>query len=125
MRRHELSDAEWERIEPLLPTSGRAGADRRTFVSAVLWIDRTGAPWRDLPERFGNWNSIWRRYRRWCASGTWGRILGALRNADTTTLVLDSTVVRAHPCAAGAPKKRGRRASGAVAAGTAPRYTRR
>lgn len=123
MRRHTISGADWNRVKGLLPSRGPR-ADNRRFVNAVLWVARTGCPWRDLPGRFGRWNSAWRRFRRWAGAGVWGRVLAAVRDPDVSTLVLDSTVVRAHPCAAGAPKKRGRRRSGTAAAGSAPRPTR-
>jgi transposase len=129
--RHAITDAEWDRIKDLLPGQpgqhGGVAADNRRFVNAVLWIARTGAPWRDLPERLGPWNSQWRRFDRWAAKGVWGRVLDALRDPDLEWLILDSTVVRAHPCAAGAPKngtapgaKRSRRWAAAAAA-SAPR----
>jgi transposase len=107
-RRHEISDADWERIEQLLP--GQAGhhggvaEDNRLFINAVLWIARTGAPWRDLPERFGKWNSVWRRFDRWSAAGVWSAVMVVLRDEDLEWLILDSTTVRAHPAAAGAKK---------------------
>jgi transposase len=108
-RRHEISDADWDRIANLLPGQpgqhGGIAEDNRRFVNAVLWIARTGAPWRDLPERFGRWNSIWRRFDRWAARGVWVRVMDALRDPDLEWLILDSTAVRAHPCAAGAQKK--------------------
>ncbi|WP_390635869.1 IS5 family transposase [Limnoglobus roseus] len=112
MRRHELSDADWAAVRPLLPARGPAGGDHRAFVNAVLYVLRTGVPWRDLPPRFGNWNSVWRRFRRWSAAGVWGRVLEAVRDPDVSTLILDSTVVRAHPHAAGAGKKAGDQAVG-------------
>ncbi|QEL19198.1 transposase [Limnoglobus roseus] len=124
MRRHELSDADWAAVRPLLPARGPAGGDHRAFVNAVLYVLRTGVPWRDLPPRFGNWNSVWRRFRRWSAAGVWGRVLEAVRDPDVSTLILDSTVVRAHPHAAGAEKKRATRPSAAAPAGSAPRSTR-
>ena len=108
--RHAITDADWTRIEGLLP--GRPGQpgwlaeDNRLFVDAVLWIARTGAPWRDLPERFGSWNSVWRRFDRWARKGTWKLVFEALQDPDLEWLILDSTVIRAHPCAAGAKKKR-------------------
>lgn len=105
MKRHTISTKDWQAIRGFLPNRGPK-ADNRKFVNAVLWIARTGAPWRDLPERLGNWNSPWRRFRRWSASGVWGCVLAELTDPDTATLVLDSTVVRAHPHAAGAKKKR-------------------
>jgi transposase len=131
--RHAILDADWDRIKDLLP--GRAGqpgwvaADNRRFVDAVLWIARTGAPWRDLPERLGNWNSAWRRFDRWSRTGIWKLVFEALQDPDLEWLILDSTVIRAHLCAAGAPKKRTapaartiRRWAGA-AADLGPRFT--
>ena len=133
--RHALSDADWDRITDLLPgrpgQTGWLAADNRRFLDAVLWIAKTGAPWRDLPERLGNWNSVWRRFDRWARKGTWGRVFAALQDPDLEWLVLDSTVVRAHPCAAGAEKKRtapGARSSrpwAAAGAGSGPRGTPR
>ena len=106
--RHAISDADWDRIKDLLPGQhgqhGGVAADNRLFVDAVLFIARTGIPWRDLPERFGNWNSVWRRFDRWAAKGVWSRVMDALRDSDLEWLILDSTAVRAHPCAAGSKK---------------------
>ena len=108
MRRHEISDGHWDRINGLLP--GQAGdpgvtaKDNRLFINADLWIGKTGAPWRDLPERFSNWNSVWRRFDRWAAKGVWERVYRALQDADVEWLLLDSTVIRAHQHAAGAKK---------------------
>jgi transposase len=108
MRRHEITDDAWNRIMDLLP--GKAGdpgvtaKDNRLFVNAILWIAKTGAPWRDLPERFGNWNSVWRRFDRWASKGVWERIFQELQDPDLEWLLLDSTVIRAHQHAAGAKK---------------------
>lgn len=108
MRRHEISDDQWNCIESLLP--GKAGdpgvtaKDNRLFVNAVLWIAKTGVPWRDLPERFGPWNSVWRRYDRWSRKGVWEKVFRELRDPDLEWLLLDSTVIRAHHHAAGAKK---------------------
>ena len=106
--RHAISDADWDRIKDLLPgrpgQHGGVAQDNRRFLDAVLWIARTGAAWADLPERLGNANSQWRRFDRWAAAGRWDPILAALRDPDLDLLILDSTAVRAHPCAAGAPK---------------------
>lgn len=107
--RHAISDDDWARIQDLLPgrpgRRGKVAKDDRLFVDAVLWIARTGAPWRDLPERFGNWNSLWRRFDRWSRKGVWQRVFEALQDPDLEWLILDSTIIRAHPCAAGAKKK--------------------
>ena len=106
-RRHELSDEQWLQIEPHLPgrkaDPGRTGKNNRLFANAVLWIAKTGAPWRDLPKRFGNWNSDFQRYNRWCKRDVWQRVLEALGGEpDLEYLLLDSTIVRAHQHAAGA-----------------------
>ena len=105
MRRHEIKDDQWERIEHLLP--GKAGdrgvtADNRLFINAVFWIGKTGAPWRDLPERFGKWNSVFQRFNRWSQKGVWQKVMEALsEEADLEWLLIDSTVIRAHQHAAG------------------------
>jgi transposase len=133
--RHAISDADFARIEHLLPgrpgDTGWVAADNRLFLDAVLYVAKTGVPWRDLPERLGNWNSVWRRFDRWSRKGTWARVFEALQDPDVEWLILDSTVVRAHPHAAGAKKKRtgpGARTSrpwAAVGAGSGPRCTPR
>lgn len=107
MIRRELTAAQWRRIEHLVPgkegDKGRHGEDNRLFVDAVLWIARAGAPWRDLPEEFGNWNSVFQRFRRWAKKGVWQRLFNALvENPDFEYLIIDSTIVRAHQHAAGA-----------------------
>ena len=108
LRRHAVSDEHWERIGDLLPGKegdpGVTAADNRLFVDAVLWIGKTGAPWRDLPERFGNWNSVWRRFDRWSRKGVWHRVFQELQDPDLEWLLLDSSVIRAHQHAAGAKK---------------------
>ena len=76
--------------------------DNRLFINAILWIAKTGAPWRDLPERFGNLNSVFQRFNRWCKKGVFGEIIKTLHDADLEVLLLDSTVIRAHQQAAGA-----------------------
>jgi transposase len=128
MRRHAISDEHWERIKDLLP--GQAGdpgvtaKDNRLFVDAVLWIAKTGAPWRDLPARFGPWGSVWKRSDRWSAKGVWKRVFEALQDPDLEWIILDSTVVRAHQHAAGAVKKGApTRPSAAPGAGSGPRST--
>ena len=107
MIRRELTDAQWRRIERLVPgkkgDKGRPGEDNRLFVDAVLWLARAGAPWRDLPKEFGHWNSVFQRFRQWAKKGVWERIFNALvENPDFEYLIIDSTIVRAHQHAAGA-----------------------
>lgn len=125
MRRHEIEQEAWERIEGLLP--GKAGdpgvtaADNRLFINAVFWIAKTGAPWRDLPPRFGNWNSVFQRFNRWSKKGVWQKVAESLAgDADLEWLMIDSTVVRAHQHAAG--KKGGKKVNNwAVARGDSAR----
>lgn len=134
LHRHAISDAQWDRIKDLLPgrpgQTGWLAQDNRLFIDAVLWVGKTGAPWRDLPERFGNWNSVWRRFDRWARKGTWRMVFEALQDPDLEWLILDATIIRAHPHAAGAKKKRtgpGGKTSrlwAAAAAGSGPRSTR-
>ena len=84
---------------------GPYALDRR-FLNAVLDVAKTGLPWRDLPERFGPWNSVWRRFDRWSRRGVWAALFDALQAPDLERLILDSTAIRARPCAAGAKKPR-------------------
>lgn len=130
MHRHEISQSAWDRIEDLLP--GRPGdvgvtaADNRLFINAVYWIAKTGAPWRDLPPRFGRWNSVFQRFNRWSKRGVWRRVAEALSDdVDLEWLMIDSTVVRAHQHAAG--QKGGKTAKNLAAAreDSAPRSTSR
>ncbi|HEY9369893.1 IS5 family transposase [Streptomyces sp.] len=112
MRRHELSDAEWEFVRPLLPESlrGRKRLDDRRVLNGIVWKFRTGTAWRDVPERYGPWATLHTRFRRWAADGTFDRMLRAAQAkadaaGDVEWLVsVDSTVVRAHQHAAGARK---------------------
>ena len=110
MRRHEIADGAWERIASLLPGKegdpGGTAADNRLFVNAVFWVARTGAPWRDLPERFGKWNTAFVRFNRWCKKGVWDRVFVEVQEPDLEWLFLDSSVIRAHRHAAGALKKK-------------------
>jgi transposase len=110
--RYAISDADFERLEPLLPgrpgTPGRSGDDNRRFLHAVNWIARNGGPWRDLPPELGNWNTVWRRFDRWAKNGVWQRIAETLQDPDFDWIAIDSTTVRAHQHAAGA-RKRGTR----------------
>lgn len=111
MAREKLTDEQWEKMEMLLPGKagdrGVTGANNRLFIEAVLWIARTGAPWRDLPAEFGNWHTTYTRFNRWCKKGVWPRVFQEVgKDADLEQLMIDSTVVRAHQHAAGAQKKR-------------------
>jgi transposase len=109
MDRLVLSDAAWERMAPLIigrpDHKGSTGRDNRMFVGEMLWIVRTGSPWRDLLEAFGDWNSAFRRFSRWSIKGVWWRIFEAMSDdPDFEYLIVDSTIVRAHQHAAGAKK---------------------
>ncbi len=123
VRRYGLRDDQWARIEFLLP--GRVGyvggtaRDNRLLVDAVLYRYRAGIPWRDLPERFGDWTNVHQRFNRWAKSGGWARVFAALSvEADDEYALLESTIVRAHQHRAGA-RKRGAaaRRSGVARAG--------
>ena len=110
MDRLVLSDAAWERMAPLIigrpDQKGSTGRDNRMFVEGVLWIVRTGSPWRDLPDVFGEWNSVFRRFSRWSQKGVWQRIFAVMADdPDFEYLIVDSTIVRAHQHAAGAQKR--------------------
>ena len=113
METSELSEAQWDRLRPLLPPqrprTGRPANDHRTVINGILWILRTGSPWRALPERYGSWKTVSSRFYRWQRAGMWAGILAELpRQADAKGDVdwslhfVDSTVVRAHQHAAGA-----------------------
>ncbi len=104
----KLADEQWVKIYAYLCTcSGiyvKHEAKTRRFVEAVLWIVRTGAQWRELPEKYGKWNSVAKRFGRWCKQGIWEAMLAHFASdPDLECLLLDSTIIRAHPCAAGAP----------------------
>ena len=96
-----LKDEQWDRISGLIigrpDQRGSTGRDNRMFVEGVLWIVRTGAPWRDLPEVFGEWNSVFRRFSRWSRKGVWQRVFEAISNPDFEYLIIDSTIVRRPP----------------------------
>jgi len=130
VRRHELSDTQWERLAPLLPlqrpATGRPAHDHRTILNGILWRLATGVPWRDLPERYGPWQTVYSRFRRWQQAGLWDRVLAALQadadargDVDWRQHFLDSTTIRAHQHAAGA--KKGAAIKPLAAAGAASR----
>ncbi len=108
MIREPLSDAEWAFFEPFVietgPKRGRPPQDHRRVLDGVFWIARTGAPWRDLPAEFGKWGSVHHQYLRWSRAGLWDLLLDALAQSEAapdTLQMIDSTIVRAHHCAAG------------------------
>lgn len=128
MVRKKLRHGQWERIKDLLPGKpgdrGVTAADNRLFVEAVLWLLRTGAPWRDLPPEFGRWHTAYMRFTRWQNTGVWERLFQAVRaDADLEEIFLDSTAIRAHLHAAGAPKKTVRSHWADLAAAGGPRST--
>jgi transposase len=113
VQRFELSDEQWERLRPLLPPqkakTGRPAVDHRQIINGILWILRTGAPWRDLPERYGRWSTVAARFYHWRKSGLWDRIFAQVQTqADAAGRIdwrihyVDGTVIRAHQHAAGA-----------------------
>jgi transposase len=123
-----LSDERWGRIWPLLRAHPGIYANQeeptRRFVEAVLWMTRAGAPWRFLPTERGLWNSVYKRFARWQEKGVWRMLLEVLsEDADLEWLMLDSSVVRAHACAAGAKKGRVIRRLAAHGAGSPPSCT--
>src|ERR671939_589533 len=119
-RRYELSQRRWERIAPLLPHPTHHGGrghpwkPHRPLLNGILWICHTGAPWRDLPERYGPWQTVYDRFNRWRKDGTWAKIMDALLLRldqagfiDRDLWLVDATVIRASRAAAGAKKKAG------------------
>jgi transposase len=105
VKRYELSNEQWRRIEGFLPGKkgdpGRTGDDNRLFVNAVLWVLRSGARWSDLPERYGKWKTVHKRFTRWAKARVWERVFESLTgDPDNQYLMLDTTLVRAHQQAA-------------------------
>lgn len=108
MSRYHISDAQWKRLEPLLCPArqerrGRPGKDARLMFDGILWILRTGAPWRDLPDEFGPWQTVYKRFNMWAKSSIWESILSNLaEDADFEVVMVDGSYVRAHQHSAGA-----------------------
>jgi transposase len=116
-----LSDEQWGLIEPLLPVNGKRGGqwkDHRVVIDGMLWALSDGGRWRNVPERFGPWQTVYDRFCKWTREGLWDRILESLRakkeengEIDFRLFAIDGSVVRAHQSSAGAPKKSLQRAS--------------
>jgi transposase len=134
MKRHELSDEQWEGLSRRLPAqrphTGRPGLDHRQVMNGILWVLKTGAPWRDLPGRYGKWQTVYSRFRRWQQAGVWERALSAVQQdadaqgeMDWTLHFVDGTVVRAHQHAAGAKGGSIARPSASAGAGSAASST--
>lgn len=104
-----LTDQQWKRLERLIPTASRLGRpekSHRDMVEAMIWILRTGAPWRDLPPAYGPWKSVYTRFSRWSKRGVLENIFSALaEERDGETYMIDGAIMRAHQDASGAPKK--------------------
>ena len=121
-RRYELTDQEWEQIASLFPPEkngkpGRPSKDNRLMINAMVWIARSGAPWRDLPERYGSWKTVYSRFRKWIEDGILDNIFRVLcLEAELEELFLDASIVQAHQHSAGA-KKGGRQTKSGTAAG--------
>ena len=99
--RHALSDEQWEKIKDFLPGKegdpGRSAADNRKFINAVMWISRTGTPWRDMPPEIGSWMNVHKRFMRWSRGGIWQKIFNTIAsNEDNDWLMIDSTIVKVH-----------------------------
>ena len=113
-KRHALTDLQWEAIAPHLPRVRHHVLPARQVLDGALWIARTGAPWRDLPARFGGWSTVYRRFSRWQSQE---RLMAAFRaivaDRPTVEISIDSTVVRVHRVGSGAPKKTERKRSAA------------
>ena len=107
MARFDLSDAEWSMIASLLPNKPRGvpRVDDRRVVNDIFWVLRTGSPWRDLPERYGPYTTVYNRYNRWAKQGVWLRVFETLARQSTDSLhLIDSSIVRAHQHAGGGKK---------------------
>ena len=124
--RHDISDSAWAILEPILPGQrgqwGGIAKDNRRFINAVFWILRTGSPWRDLPESYGKWGTVYQRFSRWRDKGIWEKILEKLiDNPDYEWLMIDASHCKVHPHAAGA--RGGNQAMSKTKGGLTPRFT--
>jgi transposase len=132
---YQLSDAQWQQIKDLLPKNGQRGGqwkDHRTMIDGILWALSDGGRWRNIPERFGPWQSVYDRFRNWARRGLWDRILRHLQarkmnseEIDWQLFAIDGTVIRAHQSAAGAAEKKSAgRGTGGPRPGAKPRRLR-
>jgi len=109
-KRHEISDSDWERIKKYFPertihTMGRPSKDSRTMLNGILWILGTGAAWRDMPERYGAWQTVYKRFSQWSKEGLFERIFSDLTvDADMENISIDGTYIKAHKASAGAKR---------------------
>ena len=127
-RRHELNELRWKTIAPMLPAErgrrGRPSQDNRRLLNAILWVLKTGAPWRDLPEHYGPWQTAYTRFSRWSKRGVWTRVLAELaKDEDGETYFVDATIVRAHQDASGAEKKKAAKQLASLEADRRRRFT--
>ena len=113
IRRYELTDAEWEQFKPYIPeeqesvSRGRPSKDSRTMLNGIFWILRSGAAWRDLPERYGPWQTVYKRFLKWSKAGIFEKIFQDLAaDADMQDISIDSTCIKAHKASAGAKKEK-------------------
>jgi transposase len=115
MNRGDLTNEQWEKLQPFLPAerphTGRPAQDHRTIVNGILWVLRTGAPWRDMPERYGKWSTIYSRFRRWKQAGIWDKLFSEIQSlaeqrneVDWEIHFVDGSIVRVHQHAAGQKK---------------------
>ena len=116
MGRGDLTDKQWQKLQPLLPAqkpqTGRPNISHRKVINGILWVLRTGAPWRDMPTRYGKWQTVSSRFYRWRQAGIWDAVLTALQaesdqkgELDWEIHFVDGTIIRAHQHAAGAKKQ--------------------
>lgn len=111
MKRHEISNKEWKRIKDMLPPErtgkkGRPAKNNRSMLNGMLWIARTGAQWREMPECYGPWQSVYARFRKWQEMGIWEKIFHMLSSdADMENLSIDSTMIKVHQSTNGSPEK--------------------
>ena len=130
LRRYELTDEEWLRIEPLLPPEntgkqGRPRKDNRIIMNGIVWLARSGAPWRDLPERYGSWKTVYSRFRKWIDDGILDNIFRILSlEAELEELSIDASIIQTHQHSAGAKKGGLQMKSGIVVEAPAPKSMR-